>query len=410
MAVFRYKALAADGQALQGRMEAASAEEVALKLQEAGHLPIEAVRADAGGAGGGLAALAAALKPGALDAEAVLRFTQQLATLTGAGQPLDRALAILLEQPEDEAARRVLQQVREQVRGGSTLSAALEAQHGVFPRLYVAMVRAGEAGGSLHETLERLAEYLERSRELRASVINALVYPAILVAMVAVAVVVLFAWVVPQFRDVFAGLGDPDALPWLTRAMFGASDVMLAWGWLLPLGAVALVAFMLGRLRDPAARLALDGRLLGLRILGPLLARLETARLARTLGTLLRHGVPLLQALGIARNVLGNRALAAAVEQAQDEVKTGGGLARALARPKLFPRLALQMVQVGEETGELDGMLLKVADTFDRETRQAMDRLLSALVPLVTIAMALVVGVVVLAILVPLYDMTNSIG
>jgi general secretion pathway protein F len=162
--------------------------------------------------------------------------------------------------------------------------------------------------------------------------------------------------------------------------------------------------------RDPAFRARFDAWLLGKKIVGPLIARLETARLARTLGTLLRNGVPLLPALGIARNVLDNRVLAADVDAAADEVKNGIGLSTALARGKRFPRLALQMIQVGEESGALDAMLLKTADTFEQETQAAMDRLLAVLVPAVTLVLAAVVGVVILSVLAPIYDLTNVVG
>jgi general secretion pathway protein F len=173
---------------------------------------------------------------------------------------------------------------------------------------------------------------------------------------------------------------------------------------------IVLIAWLDRKRRNPAWRRSLDAWMLRRKLLGALVVRLETARLARTLGTLVKNGVPLMQALTIARNVLGNRVLAEAVEVAAEEVKTGSGLAHALGRREVFPRLALQMVQVGEESGELDGMLLKVADTFDRETAQAMDRFITALVPALTVLMSIVVGVVILAILTPLYDLTSSIG
>ena len=199
-------------------------------------------------------------------------------------------------------------------------------------------------------------------------------------------------------------------MPLLTKIVLGVGNLVRGFWWLLPIALVASLAWLDRKRRDPMWRRAVDAWMLRRKLLGSLVVRLETARLARTLGTLVRNGVPLLQSLTIARNVLGNRVLAEAVDVAADEVKTGSGLSHALTRRELFPRLALQMVQVGEESGELDGMLLKVADTFDRETAQAMDRFLTALVPALTVAMSLVVGVVILAIIIPLYDLTNSIG
>lgn len=405
MALYRYKALNARGETLDGQMEAASDAEVALRLQEQGHLPVEARLASEGG---GDAAWRALFKPKPFAGQRLVQFTQQLATLLGAGQPLDRALTILLELPEDAAARRTISEVRDAVRGGTALSTALERQHGTFSRLYINMVRAGEAGGSLEDTLQRLADYLERSRLLRARVVNALIYPAILLVMVGLSLLFLLGYVVPQFAAMYESLDAP--LPLFTKLVLGVGLFVRDW-WIVLLVVPALAAWWLDRkLRDPAFRTRFDGWLLRRKLAGPLAARLETARLARTLGTLLKNGVPLMAALGIGKTVVGNRVLSADVEAAAEDVKNGVGLSTALARGKRFPRLALQMVQVGEESGALDAMLLKTADTFEQETGQAMDRMLAALVPAITMLLALVVAVVILAVLIPIYDLANVIG
>ena len=405
MPLYRYKALDARGQLLDGQMEAASDAEVAARLQEQGHLPVEARLASEAG---GEFAWRALFKPKPFAGQRLVQFTQQLATLLGAGQPLDRALTILLELPEDDVARRTLTDIRDAVRGGASLSAALDRQHGAFGRLYVNMVRAGEAGGSLHETLQRLADYLERARALRARVVNALVYPAILLAMVGLSLLFLLGYVVPQFSAMYDSL-DAD-LPWFSQLVLGLGNFVRDW-WIVLLAIPLLALLWLDRKRrDPAFMLAFDGWLLRNALAGPLLAKLEAARLARTLGTLLRNGVPLLSALGIARNVLDNRVLANDVDAATDEVKNGIGLSAALARGKRFPRLALQMIQVGEESGALDAMLLKTADTFEQETAIALDRMLAALVPAVTLVLATVVGIVILAVLSPIYDLTSVVG
>ncbi|NLA67724.1 MAG: type II secretion system F family protein [Gammaproteobacteria bacterium] len=405
MALYRYKALNSRGETLDGQMEAASDAEVVLRLQEQGHLPVEARLASEGGGEGALGSL---FKAKSFSGERLVQFTQQLATLLGAGQPLDRALTILLDLPEDEAAKRTISDIRDQVRGGTSLSTALERQHGTFSRLYINMVRAGEAGGTLQETLQRLADYLERSRALRGRVLNALIYPAILVVMVGLALLFLLGYVVPQFGVMYESL-DAE-LPLFTRIVLGLGELVRDW-WIVLLVVPSLAALWFDRrLRDAAFRARFDEWLLGRRLVGGLVARIETARLARTLGTLLRNGVPLIAAMGIGRNVLGNRALAADVEAAGEEVKNGVPLSTALARGKRFPRLALQMVQVGEESGALDAMLLKTADTFEAQTGQALDRMLAALVPVVTLVLAGVVMVVILAVLVPIYDLTNVIG
>lgn len=405
MPLYRYKALNTRGELLDGQMEAANDSEVVLRLQEQGHLPVEAKLASEAG---GDSAWRTLFKSKPFAGARLVQFTQQLATLLGAGQPLDRALTILLELPEDEIAKRTIADIRDSVRSGTPLSTALERQHGTFGKLYVNMVRAGEAGGSMQETLQRLADYLERSRALKGRVINALIYPAILLVMVGLSLLFLLGYVVPQFAAMYDSLGAE--LPFFSRIVLGLGLFVRDW-WIVLIVIPALAAWWFDRkLRDPEVRARFDEWLLRQKFAGPLVAKLETARLARTLGTLLKNGVPLLTALGIGKNVLGNRMLAADVEAAGDDVKNGVGLSTALAKGKRFPRLALQMIQVGEESGALDTMLLKTADTFEHETGMALDRMLAALVPVVTMLLAGVVMLVILAVLTPIYDLTNVIG
>ncbi|TXH71571.1 MAG: type II secretion system F family protein [Lysobacteraceae bacterium] len=404
MPLYRYKALNNRGELLDGQMEAGSDAEVALRLQEQGHLPVEAKLASAGG---GESAWRALFKPKPFAGARLVQFTQQLATLLGAGQPLDRALSILLELPEDEAARRTILDIRDAVRGGTSLSAALERQHGAFSRLYVNMVRAGETGGSLQDTLQRLADYLERSRALRGRVINALIYPAILLTMVGFSLLFLLGYVVPQFASMYDNLDTE--LPLFSRMVLGVGLFVRGWWWLL-VAIPAVAAWWFDRKRrEPTFRAAFDEWLLRQKIAGPIVAKMETARLARTLGTLLKNGVPLLTAMGIGGRILGNQALIADVEAAAGDVKNGVGLSTALAKGKKFPRLALQMIQVGEESGALDSMLLKTADTFEAETGQALDRMLAALVPLITVILAVVIGGVIMAVLMPMYQLTGAL-
>ena len=404
MALYRYKAVTVAGEILEGQMDVASNDEVIAKIQDAGNIPLDVREA---GDAGGISAFGGLFKRAAMNPAQVLQFTQQLATLLGAGQPLDRALQILLELPESEKARRIIERIRDHVRGGAPLSDGLEAEPGVFSRLYVNMVRAGEIGGSLEGTLARLANYLERAKALKESVINALIYPAILIVMVFAALIVLLVFVVPQFAPMFKDMGVE--LPMITRIVLFVGNTLRDWWWAIAGLVIAGIWLIRKQLANPPTRLAFDARVLTMRIAGPLISKLETARLARTLGTLLKNGVPLLTALGISRNVLGNTALAEAVDKATEEVKTGGGLAFALAQSKRFPRLALQMVSVGEESGALDDMLLKVADTFDLDAKNTVDRMLAALVPVVTVLMTGVVAIIMMAILLPILNITSSI-
>jgi general secretion pathway protein F len=404
MTQFRYRAVAASGEVLQGQMEAASLDEVVSRLQDQGHTPLDASAADAEAGGSGLAAL---FRRGPFTGDQLAQFTHQLATLLGAGQPLDRALGILMDLPEGERAKQLIERVRDRVRGGTPLSQALDDEHGVFPKLYISLVRAGEAGGSLEDTLRRLADYLERSQQLRGSIINALIYPAFLLVGVLGSLLLLLAYVVPQFVPIFEDMQVP--IPWITQAVLAIGSVLQTWWWVLLILLVLGVLIVRSRLRDPATQLAWHARLLTMRVVGPLLLKIQTARIARTLGTLLKNGVPLLSALGIARQVTANKALDQALEQASEQVKGGTGLSLALGQSQRFPRLALQMVQVGEEAGQLDTMLLKVADTFELESRRAIDRLLAALVPALTIVMTVLVAIIMAAILLPLLSLTSNI-
>ncbi|MET4675481.1 type II secretion system inner membrane protein GspF [Luteibacter sp. ME-Dv--P-043b] len=405
MSMFRYRAISAAGEALTGRMEAASVADVVARLQDQGHTPLEAAPADGAASSGGLAGM---FRKGTFTGDQLAQFTHQLATLLGAGQPLDRALGILLDLPEGERAKNLVERVRDRVRGGTTLSTALDEENGVFPRLYVSLVRAGEAGGSLDETLRRLADYLERAQALRGSIVNALIYPAFLMVGVLGSLVLLLAYVVPQFVPIFADMQVP--IPLITQVVLALGTVISDWWWAIVLVMVVLGLVLRLRLRDPDTRLAFHGRLLTMRVAGPLLLKVETARIARTLGTLLKNGVPLLSSLAIARQVTGNRALDQALEQAAERVKGGSGLGSSLAQTERFPRLALQMIQVGEEAGALDTMLLKVADTFDVEAKRAIDRLLAALVPALTIVMTVMVAFIMAAILLPLLSLTSNIN
>jgi general secretion pathway protein F len=404
MTQFRYRAVSAAGEMLQGQMEAASLDEVVSRLQDQGHTPLDARAADSGAASGGMAGW---FKRGAFTGDQLAQFTHQLATLLGAGQPLDRALGILMDLPEGASAKQLIERVRDRVRGGTPLSQALDDEHSVFPKLYISLVRAGEAGGSLEDTLRRLADYLERSQQLRGSIINALIYPAFLMVGVLGSLLLLLAYVVPQFVPIFDDMQVP--IPLITQVVLAIGNTLQSWWWALLILLILGVLIARSRLRDPAAKLAWHTRLLTMKLIGPLLLKVETARIARTLGTLLKNGVPLLTSLGIARQVTGNKALDLALAQASEQVKEGAGLSFALAQSQRFPRLALQMVQVGEEAGQLDTMLLKVADTFELESRRAIDRLLAALVPALTIVMTVMVAFIMAAILLPMLDLTSHI-
>ncbi len=399
MPEFRYRAVDAQGSSHQGQVEAAHEQAAALQLQRRGLMVLRlSATTQSGLRGRGKALL------GGAD---LVSFTQQLATLLGAGQPLERALGILLRQSGDKPRHALIERIRDQVKAGKPLSQVLEEQGGQFSTLYVSLVRAGEAGGALDETLRQLSEYLERSQKLRGEVINALIYPAFLVAGVLGSLGLLLAYVVPQFVPIFRDLGVP--VPWITEVILALGEFMSAYGLALLAGLIGGAWLIVIARRDPQRRQRHDRRLLGMRVIGPLLQRLEAARLARTLGTLLGNGVALLQALLIVRHVSGNHAIRLQVEQATERVKGGGTLAEAFGDDPLLPDLALQMIEVGEQSGQLGLMLLKVADVFDVEVKRGIDRMLAALVPILTVVMAAMVAVIMLAIMLPLMSLTSNI-
>ena len=404
MPLFEYKAVAPSGETVQGTMEAASLDLVVLKLQEAGNIPLQA--SEAGTGGFSLSALRLGRR--GMSPREVGQFTQQMSTLLGAGLPLDRSLQVLMELSDSERVRRTVTEIRDLVREGGSLSDALEKQHGAFSRLYVNMVRAGEIGGTLDITLSRLSDYLERTTDLKDSVISALIYPAILLLLAAGSLILLLVYVIPQFTPIFEELGGD--LPFITKVVLGVGSVLQNFWWAMILVTVFVVVQFRRMLANEEKRFAWDGRVLSFKWVGDLVAKLETARLTRTLGTLLSNGVPLLSALSIARNVIGNTVLRKDVSDAAREVKTGGGLARSLAKGGRFPRLALQMISVGEETGQLDGMLMKVSDSYDVDVRNTIERLLSIFTPVVTLLLAVLIGTIVLSVLLAILSINDLVA
>ena len=337
----------------------------------------------------------------------LVRYTQQLATLVGAGQPLDKALATVLKQVRNARAHVMLEQIRDEVKAGRAFSETLEEHRETFSPFYVSLVRAGEASGVLGVSLGQLSDYLERSQNLRGEVINALIYPAFLVIGVIGSIALLLAYVVPQFVPIFEDLGVP--IPWITQAILAMGGFINTWGLFILAALLGLIVLLIAGQRHPSWRQKQDHWLLKNAVAGPLIQRLETARLARTLGTLVGNGVTLLSALTIARDVSTNHALRAHVRHATEDVKQGHRFATAIATETLLPELAVQMIEVGEHTGTLGEMLLKVADVFDLEGKRTIDRVLAALVPTLTIVMAVMVAVIMLAIMLPLMSLTSNI-
>jgi general secretion pathway protein F len=391
MPLYRYEAVAASGEMIAGEMEGPSQDEIVVRLQRLGHIPI---RAEA--AGGSLlsgALLGRSLAPRRTPQRSLVLVTQQLATLLGAGLSLDRALEIthsVIARPVD---RDCLQKVLDKVRGGSSLADAMAAQDAMFPKFYIGMVRAGEAGATLDKTLEQLAAFLEKSQASREQIKSALVYPAIVMVTGCGSIAVLFGFVIPAFRPLFDEAGA--TLPAAATAILAVADVVQGYWWLM-LAAFICLALLVPRLcRLPDARRQLDKRLLKVPLFGDIVTKIEIARFARTLGTLLGNGVTPLIALAITLEGIGNTAIAAALTPLAQSLKEGKGLAGPLAETDVMPLLAVQLIRVGEETARLEQMLVKVGEIFEDEARRSTERMLALLVPAVTIVLGIVVAVAV---------------
>lgn len=392
MAQFRYTAIGAGGEMLRGVLEAASEAEVVARLQRQGNLPMRAEPVGEGGLLGGL--LSADFLPRQkLSAQQIADVTRELATMLGAGQDLDRALRYALETAPSARMRRVLERIRNSVRDGSPLSQALTREPASFSRLYVGMVRAGEASGRLAEALARLAELLERQRRVAATVTSALIYPCLLAIAAVGAVTLLLTEVLPQFVPLFEQSGAQ--LPSSTQFLIDAGAFVSNWGILLLCAGLAMVLAAGAMLRRPGPRLAADRLLLRLPIIGHLQRELMAARLTRALGTLLVNGVPLIAALDIAREALGNRVAMLALDRAGQSARGGGSLAQPLGEAGVFPVRTIHLLRLGEENAQLGTMALHAAEIHEERSQVAVQRLVALMVPAITIVMgAAVAGIV----------------
>lgn len=405
MPFFQYKAVTPAGEVQEGVLEAGSSNAAIARLQEMGLIPIRADEASAARAGTAAPSRPLFARKG-ISQDDIGIITREMATLLRAGLPLDRAIEILINLAATPRVAELLGEIRNDVRGGSSLSKALDARKGVFSRFYVNMIRAGEAGGSLPAVLVRLAEFMERAKALRATVTSALVYPVILFTVSILSVVVLLITVVPKFKPIFEQSGK--ALPFVTQVVLVMGDVLRNYWWAITLAVAFLLAVGLKKFREPDVRFALDRRVLGWPLVGTLIAKIEMARFARTLGTLLANGVTLVGALAIVRDTMANGWLAEAVGNVARELKEGRGLGRPMMETGRFPMLAVHMILVGEETGRLDEMLLQVAETYDVEVEQAIKKMLAILEPAMILIMAVVVAVIILSMLtamLTIYDM-----
>jgi general secretion pathway protein F len=390
MPEFSFRAIKGSGELVQGTLVAESEPALLAQLHRMGCMPIH-VSANDGVRG---AAWSRLMRRG-LSSQDRLIFARQLATLVRAGIPLDRSLSLCRDLAEKPALRGVIEGTLKELRGGQSLAQSLAAHERFFPPLYVAMVRAGEASGTLPAVLDRLVEFEEFSAELRGYLLSALIYPTLLLAVGGVAIAFLLGFVVPRFAQIFEEAGKELPLP--TQVLMDVSQAFRSYGWLAAL--IIIIAVLLGGrwVRTAPGRLRWDQWRLKAPLLGDVSLKLEIARFAKTMGTLLAQSVPIISALRLTREVLSNRRVAAAVEPLIQGVKRGQGLATPLAATGLFPVLAVQLMTLGEQTGKLDSMLMELAAIYDREVRVATKRLVALVEPAVILAMGLVVGAIVVS-------------
>jgi general secretion pathway protein F len=395
MARFRYKAVGADGRRIDGEMDAADSASVIVQLRTAGHWPISAEPKKAGIALSGFAPRVRAWRDRVRSAD-ITAVTRELATLLNAGIPLDSSLRVLERHAHQPKLKRALGGIHDAVQDGRRLSASL-AEHDMFDSLYVNLIKSGEASGSLADVLERLADHRERADAFRGSVVSALTYPIALAGVALVSLFVLVAFVIPRFIPLFDDAGAP--LPVLTQAVFGIAGFLQSWWWAL-VGLAAIGASAAKRwLARAENRLRLDRWLLTAPLVGELVQGTETVRFARTLETLLRNGLPLLAALKLTQGVQRNRRVAAAIETAMEAVRSGRRLAPALASEHVLSSLAVELMTIGEESGQLESMLGKAAATYETRVEQKLKRLLTLLEPVLILGLGAVIALVIVSIL-----------
>ncbi len=407
MGAFRYVAVDAAGATHRGTMEAASEARVIESLQRKGYIPLKAEPDRGAGFASQFLTLEVG-RGGAFSKGDLANITRELATMLGAGQNLDAALRFLIETSNSRKVIAVMSRVREKVRGGSALATALQAEPKSFPRLYVSLVQAGEAGGNLTDTFERLAVLLERQRSLAATVQSALVYPILLVVVATASITLLLTKVLPQFIPLFEESGAQ--LPTATKLLIAIGDAVSNDGPWAVLALMILGFAARQALKDKRARRWADGALLRVPIAGALIRETLAARFSRTLGTLLLNGVSLITALGIARETLGNLAAVDAVDWAIGRARSGAGVALPLGERKVFPTRMIHLIRLGEETAQLGPMALKTAEIHEEQTRIAVQRLVSLMVPVITVVMGLAVAFIIGSMMMAMMSLNDIAG
>ena len=398
-ATFHYRAIAADGKLRTGLITAENTRSVARELQRQGLTPVYVGEREKKAFEINLPSF------GGSKRRDVLFFTQELSTLLNSGVPLDRALSITTELTTKAQFRGIVSDILRAIKGGKSLADALSIHPDYFSHLFINMVRAGEASGSLGQIFERLSTF-ERSRdELRSYIISSMIYPALLALVGTGAIFVLLDFVVPRFASVFDD--SRMKIPTPTLIMLQLSKIVQDWGWIVALSIAAAVILFRVYTKTGAGRLWWDEFRLKIPILGDAMRKAETSRFARAMSTLVGNTVPLVQSLNISAGILFNKRMANSLKDVAQGVKRGEGISGPLARTKMFPPLASHLLTVGEETGKLDVMFARMADIYDEETRAAIRRFTSVFEPLVILIMGIIVGALVLSMLIAITSIND---
>jgi len=394
VAIFSYRATTLDGSIMEGVVEAADEKAAIERLKNTGIIPLKVAAPKEG------IKRRLTLRSSRGD---LLTFTTELSALLSAGLPLDRSLNILSEISESKEMKNIVQSILKSIREGSSFSDALSRHPRVFPRLYVNMTRAGEAGGVMDVVLDKLSEFLESAKELKEHIVSAMIYPAILTVAGGASIIILLTYVLPKFSLIFAELGG--SLPFSTKIILTFSNSLKSYWWVVSLSMITGWIIFKNYIKSDTGKYKWDA--FKLKAMGEVILKLETARFCRTLGTLLKSGVPLLQALTNSKDVISNRVIASSIDGVLKGAKEGKGIAVPLSDANVFPPLALSMIKVGEETGQLDSMLMKVASTYEKSLKVAVKRFVSLFEPAVILAMGLVIGFIVISMLMAIFSMTE---
>ncbi len=394
MATYSYTATTLEGSLVEGTIEAPDEKGAVALIQNTGVIPIRITAPQEESKG----KFSFRSRKGDL-----LTFTTELSALTGAGLPLDRSLNILANISEGKEMKQVITSVLKLIREGSAFSDALAKYPRIFPKLYVSMVRAGETGGVLDVVLDKLNEFLETSRELKSSIVSAMIYPSILAIVGVLSLIFLLTFVIPQFSVIFKDLGG--ALPLSTQIILSFSNALRSYWWIILLVLAFVIFIIRSYVKNESGARKWDA--MKLKLIGELVRKLETARFCRTLGTLIKSGVPFLQALNNSKDVIGNRVISERIDAVAKNVREGKGVAGPLIEANVFPLLALSMIKVGEETGQLDVMLIKVASTYEKNLKEVVKRFTGLLGPIVILSMAVIIALVIASMLLAMYGILD---